>query len=399
LNTVRASRVIKTLQIVGDSKYGGATYLILEWCRYLQTAGCQVDVLTTDGVTARELSEIPGVNIIDSIYIPREISPLADVRALVQLLRLLRRRHYDVVHTYTATPGFVGRVAAFLAAVPVILHHQALWTVTDFSSAAQRLLYTPLEYVATLASTRGICVSNAAASHARSLHLAPQSRLVVIRNGIDPGPFTSEDARARLSVRRQFSIPNDDLLIGNVSRLAPQKDNQSLIRALVPLRSELGDRRFALLLVGEGPDRQLLEHLSMELGVSHQVYFAGFQEDVPRFLAALDVFINPSLWEGLSISLLEAMAAAKPIVTTNIEPNAELIEDEVTGLLVPPEAPDQLAQAVARFARDPALARRCAVAARHRVLRDFTIDRMLNETWDLYQCLLEDPQSAKAIRA
>ena len=120
--------------------------------------------------------------------------------------------------------------------------------------------------------------------------------------------------------------------------------------------------------------------------------FLGFCREIPAFLAGLDVFVSPSFREGLSISLLEAMAAARPIVTTSILPNAELIEHEVTGLLVPPRDPEQVAEAIARFAREPGLAQRCALAARQRVLDHYTLDRMFQETWDLYIGLLKEMQ-------
>jgi glycosyltransferase involved in cell wall biosynthesis len=145
---------------------------------------------------------------------------------------------------------------------------------------------------------------------------------------------------------------------------------------------------FTLLIAGDGPDKDELKKLIAEFNLAKEVRLVGFQTDIPAFLAAVDIFVSPSLWEGLSISLLEAMAAAKPIVTTSIAPNAELIEHEITGLLVPPRDPEQTARAIARFVEDPKLAHECEAAARQRLLKNYTIDRMFQETWDLYNnCL------------
>jgi glycosyltransferase involved in cell wall biosynthesis len=281
----------------------------------------------------------------------------------------------------------------------VILNHQAGWAVTEFSTFIQRLLYTPLEYLAGLCSTRIICVSHAVARQARPLQIAPLRKLVTICNGIDPGPFlmATQDSHVQ-AIREELGIPHGQILIGNTGRLAPQKDNGTLVRALVSLKSWLPDLSFALLIIGDGPDRSRLECLVQSLGLNSHVYFLGFRKDIVELLAALDVFVSPSLWEGLSISILEAMAAARPIITTSILANAELIEHEVTGLLVPPGDPELLARAIARFIREPDLAQRCAMTARKRVLEYYTIDRMFQETWDLYINLLNEKQPGRATR-
>jgi glycosyltransferase involved in cell wall biosynthesis len=378
----------RTLQIVGNSSYGGGGYLLIRWCKYLSERGWQVEVLATDPVVVDELEQVP-VRVVKSIYIPREIAPVKDMLAFVQLVSLLRREQYDVVHTYTATPGFLGRFAARLAGVPVVLHHQAGWTVTEFSSPFERILFTPLEYLATLASTKSICVSRAVARQARQLNIAPQRKLVTICNGIDPEPFViATTNNSGVDVRRELGITPECLLIGNIGRLAAQKDNATLIRSIAFLKAILPERSFLLVLAGDGSERVDLENLAHSSGVSEYVRFLGFYTNVPGLLAALDVFVSASLWEGLSISLLEAMASARPIVITNILPNAELIEHEVTGLLVPPKSPEQIAEAIARFARESDLAQCCAAAARQRVLDQYTLDRMFQETWDLYLDLL-----------
>ena len=376
---------MQTLQISGDSAYGGDTYLLLRWCRYLVERGCGVEVVTTDATTIDALREITGVRVIDSIYIPREISPRADIRAFFRLLALMRTRKYHVVHTYTATPGFLGRMAAWLLSTPVIVHHQISWNGGDFASLPKKILYRPLEALATLASTRSICVSHATVDQARKLHLVPLRKLATICNGIDPTEFLEADPSV---LRKELGISEHTLVIGNTARLRPQKDCQTLIRAIACLQLLLPERRYVLLLAGDGPDRLMLEDIVRSMDLSDKVRFLGFRSDMPDFLAGLDIFVSPSLWEGLSISLMEAMAAAKPIVTTAIPPNAELIEHEVTGLLVPPKSPEQLADEIARFAQDRAFSQRCANAARQRVLEHYTIDRMFQETWDLYVDLL-----------
>jgi len=354
-----------------------------------------VDVLSTDPTTIQKLREIPGVQVIDSIRIPRDIALIADLRAFFQLLSYLHKKQYEVIHTYTSTPGFLGRITARLTGTPVIVHHQTGWAV-EFASPLERMLYTPLLYLAALASTKAICVSHAIAQQARQFHVAPQHKLVTICNGIDPQPLISAAQNgAGSALRHELGIPAHYLLIGSTGRLAPSKENDTLIQAMVSLKSLIPNVPFVLLLAGDGPDRQKLEDLIHSLGLNERVRLLGFRRDIPAFLAGLDIFVIPSRWEGLSISLLEAMAAGRPIVTTSILPNAELIEHEVTGLLVPIRSPEQTAQAIARFVQEPELAQHCASAARQRVLERYTIDRMFEETWDLYIDLLKEKQPEK----
>jgi glycosyltransferase involved in cell wall biosynthesis len=373
---------MKVLQLVGDSKYGGATYLILEWCKYLIAHDCRVDVLSTDALTVESLHKIPKVKVIDDIYIPREINARADANALMKLLELFAREKYDVVHTYTATPGMLGRFAARLSGTPAIFHHQAAWTVNKTSSFFERLFYTPLEFLATMASTRGICVSHAVAEHAQDFCLAPRRKLVTIPNGIDPTPFLH--AADTDILRRELNLDSDTLIIGTTARLAPDKDFPTLLRAASLLCTQLKDKSFVVALIGDGPSRPEIEALAKEIGVDDLIRLLGFRNNVAQLLCSIDIFITTSLREGLSISLLEAMAAARPIVATSIPPNAELIEDEKTGLLVDVHSPEQVAHAIMRFVREPELAVHCGSSARELILRKYTLSRMFQQTWNLY---------------
>ena len=178
------------------------------------------------------------------------------------------------------------------------------------------------------------------------------------------------------SYRKEMGINDNHVLIGCTGRLVRQKDYASLIHAMTLIKNLSGDRTFVLLLAGDGPDREILEGLVRKLGLEQQVHFLGFVKEIPQFLTALDIYVLPSLWEGLSISLMEAMAAGKPIITTNILPNAELIKHQENGLLVNPQSPDQIAYAIKRFTEDHDLRRRCADAAQKKVMDDYTLERM-----------------------
>lgn len=379
----------KILQIMGDSEYGGATYLILLWCQYLLSRGCQVTVLTTNKFTVNKMNAIPGIRIINTILIPRKIKLFQDFKAFFQLFLHLRQQKYDVVHTYTATPSFLGRIVARFVGVPVIIHHQAGWVVTEYSTWMERIFFLPLEYLATMASTASICVSEAVTHQASQYKLAPLHKLVTIYNGINPLPIMDAvHKNLGANVRQELGITNECLLIGSSGRLAAQKDHYTLLRSISIFKTLFPEKPIMLVLAGDGPERAKLEEYAHSLDLSDEMRFLGFYENIPAFLAAVDIFVSCSLREGLSISLLEAMAATRPIIATSIPPNAELIQNEQSGLLVEPKSAEQIAMAIIRFIREPELARRCSVSAREIVIKQYSLDRMFQETWDLYLSLL-----------
>jgi glycosyltransferase involved in cell wall biosynthesis len=380
---------VKILQVLGNSKFGGDTYLLSEWCNFLLRRGCEVHVLSTDATARDELARVRSLVLLDGILIPRDVELVAQVKAAWQLFRLIARERFDVVHTHTSTPGVVGRIAAWLARTPVRLHTAHGWPVSEYSGFMARLVYGSIERFAGSLSTRVICVSHATQVRGLRYKLAPPQKLVTIRNGIDPTPFMTAHPDAAESLRRELGIAPTALLIGTTNRLAPQKDVKTLLRAVARLVELLGSREFVLLLAGEGSETPTLRQLCSSLDIERHVRFLGLRRDIPALLSALDVFVTTSLWEGLSVSVLEAMAAAKPIVATDIEANAEVIEHERTGLVVPVQSPQQVASAIARFAGDSSFAARCGADARRRLLESFTIDRMCAEEWQLYEKLLE----------
>jgi glycosyltransferase involved in cell wall biosynthesis len=215
--------------------------------------------------------------------------------------------------------------------------------------------------------------------------VASPEKIVAVPNGIARARLVV--ARTRDDVRRELGVGAGEVLLATVGRLAAQKGIGTLLRALPRLRERDVPVRVAL--VGEGPLRGDLERLVAAEGLGSIVSFLGFRRDVADIVDAADIVVAPSLWEGLSISVLEAMALGRPIVTTSIGSNVELVEDGVSGVLVPPDSPELLADAVERLARDPAGAAALGAAAKERYRRSFTEDAMKKALWEVYRPLLE----------
>lgn len=217
----------------------------------------------------------------------------------------------------------------------------------------------------------------------------PRRRQERIYYGLDPAPFhgaLEAGPEARGAARAELGIGPEEVVFTCVARFAPQKAHDVLLRAFAKARERRSDLR--LLLLGDDPfgdGRRRAEALAREIGVHGPVIFAGIRRDVPRLLAASDCFVMASLWEGLGLVFLEAMACELPVLATQVSAVPEVVIDGETGLLVPPADVDSLAEGLLALAADPERRRRLGQAGRARVEQHFGIDRMVDETLAVYR--------------
>jgi glycosyltransferase involved in cell wall biosynthesis len=224
----------------------------------------------------------------------------------------------------------------------------------------------------------------------------PLERQERIYYGLDPAPFEAARAEAsgrREALRAELGIGADDVVAICVARFAPQKAHDVLLEAFARARSRVGPS-LRLLLVGDDPfgdGRVEAEALAATLGLGDSVIFAGIRRDVPDLLAASDLFVMASLWEGLGLVFLEAMATELPVLATDVSAVPEVVVPDATGLLVPPSDPEALAAGLERLARDPDLRSSLGRSGADRVRTRFGIDRMVEETLQLYRRLARRP--------
>jgi glycosyltransferase involved in cell wall biosynthesis len=208
----------------------------------------------------------------------------------------------------------------------------------------------------------------------------PQSQVEVVHNGIDVGPLPN--AAERREVRAALGANDDAIVVGSVARLDPVKDLGSLLHAAAALR--VTGRSVVVALVGDGPERPALEQLAGSLGIAGNVRFLGHRDDARRWLAGWDLYVNCSVSEGVSLTILEAMAAALPVVATKVGGTPEVL-DHTSGVLVPARDPSALAAALATLTLDSARRSRLSGGARARVEASFTLDRMVRSYADIYR--------------
>jgi glycosyltransferase involved in cell wall biosynthesis len=317
----------------------------------------------------------------------RPISRRSDVLGgLVPFVRALRAERAAVYHAHLPAPlsGKYGLIAAVLSGVPAVVATAHLYTEVPAgirTELSQRL--------AAVCINRYIAVSNEVAMRLRARFRVPARKVQVIHNGIDPSRYCRlPDPRLRASLDAGTGRP----IALCVARLDRQKGHRHLVEAAAAVPDAV------FVLAGEGEERAALEGQVRALGLVDRFRFLGHRADVPDLLAACDVLILPSLFEGLPLSVLEAMAAGKPVVATAVGGTDEAVVHGETGLLVPPADPAALAAAIRAILTDPAMAERLGMAGRARVQREFSVARMTAEVSAVYESLLERRQSAGGAR-
>lgn len=369
---------IRVLHVIGSSKFGGAAAIILGLAHVAKREGWEVDILATDPVFQEKVREA-GFGLVTLNGINRAIRPLADLRGLWRLWRFLRAKRYTIVHTHTSKGGFLGRLAAKLAAVPVVIHTAHGFAIHEASPVTEKIAYVALERLASCWCDEIVCVSEFHRDWGSQLGLARDRKLVAVPNGIQRCLPTLAPAQ----VRESLGMAPETFAILCPSRLAPQKGIEDLLHAVLRFKGLLGGR-FHVYLAGEGPAQEEYKALSAQLGLNDLVTFLGFRDDIPNLLAAADLVVLPSIREGLSISLLEAMAASKTIIATSIGSNREVR----SALLVQPGNREELASAIVRVYQDRNLAAQLAQNAGLRFRQHYTEETMLQDYRRLYLRLL-----------
>src|SRR5581483_557945 len=330
---------------------------------------------------------------IEPRYIPalqREISPLVDGVAVARLLRLIRTFRPDILHTHTAKAGAVGRIAALLAgpARPkVVVHTFHGHVLRGYFGTAKTEAFRRLEQTLARSSDALIAVSPEVRDDLVRLGVAPASKIAVVRLGLDLEARVAAPAAARDELRAELGVRDGGFLVAWLGRMTEIKRIDLLLQAVARL-----DGGTELLLAGDGPLRPRMEQLAVELGISERVHFAGFRSHVGAVYAAADALALTSANEGTPVSVIEALAAGKPVVSTDVGGVRDVVADGKTGYLVPAGDVDGVADRLRGLAEDADLRRELGAAGRERVLPRYAVPRLVDDIDRLYRTLLEVEQ-------
>jgi glycosyltransferase involved in cell wall biosynthesis len=387
------SEPIKILRVIARLNMGGPALHVAYLTEGLRNRG--YDTTLVAGSLARGedsmafVADARAVEIVRIDELGREISPLRDLLATIRLARLIRKERPQILHTHTAKAGAVGRVAALLAGSrrpPIVVHTFHGHVLRGYFGPIGSLFFRLLERWLAAGTTALIAVSPQVRDDLVALGVAPRERFVVIRLGIELDERVARDQNGRAESRRYLGIPGDRFIVGWIGRMTAVKRTDDVLIAFKGLRDSGVDA--VLCMVGDGPDRLQLEERAHELGVARDTVFLGYQEDVAPYYAAFDALVLPSGNEGTPVSVIEALAAELPVVATRVGGVPDVVRDGEDGFLVEAGATDDLADRLARLARDPDLRARMGRHGRERVLPRYAVERLVNDVDELYRSLL-----------
>lgn len=355
---------MKILLIITRLDRGGSAEVVMQVGEGLSKKGYEVKIIT--GLTREphedfdDYTERTGIPVIVIPELRREINPLLDLRALLLLYRITKKENPAVVHTHTSKAGILGRWAAWLCGVKIIIHSTHGHIFYGYFGSLKTTIFLYMERLSAWITDRITTLSNLEIDDYQRLRLTRREKFVTIAYGIDTEKYRQSDA-LREEMRQILGITPQDFVIGWIGRLVPVKDCGTFLK-VASLVKDVPRMRF--LIVGDGPEREKMEAMAEGLGLN--VIFTGTRKDIYAIISAMDLLVLSSLNEGLGHVILQAMAGGKPVVATKVGGVPEVVKDGITGILVPPSNPQEMASAIMRIFRDPQMRRMMGEEGRKR---------------------------------
>jgi len=371
----------KLLLLITHLDSGGAQETVISLAQGLSSQGLGVTVAARpEGALAGRLDDT-GARFLAVNAMQRAVAPRADASAYRELRSLIRGGDYDVVHTHSSKAGVLGRTAARRAGVPAIVHTSHGLPINPDMRPAERRLLLAAERFAARRSDSIVAVSHATARELIDLRLARSDQITVIPSGVNVRQETRPGDRS--AARERLGLPASAPVAGWVGRHFDQKRPEQICAIARRVTGELDDAH--VVLVGDGPE---LEASRAACAGQGRIHVLGYRDDVDAIYEALDVMYLASAWEGLPRTILEAMAAGVPVVSTDVSGVSEVVREGETGFLVPTDQPEIAADRIIDLLLDRTLVKRLGVEARATITREYSTTFMIEATVKLYENLL-----------
>ncbi len=380
------ARKVRVLHIITRLDPGGPTSTTLETVARLDRSVYEVDLVTgrtsDPAGQAAEFIQSRGLRCVFLPDLVRPVSVYRDLVALFKLFDIIRKGHYDIVHTHCSKAGILGRWAARWAGVKTIIHTPHGHIFYGYFPAFITGMFILVERWTASVATRLIALTDRGIAEHLAHGIGRPEQWRAVPSGIDLDSLVKE-IPGRVECRRRIGADEKDMVFVTVTCLEPVKGNRILLEAMSELLGKVPAAR--LFIVGDGRERRVLEAQADRLGISSRVVFTGFQKSFVDYLIAADIFVLPSLNEGMGWSVLEAMVCEKPVVACRVGGIPDLVEDGIQGLLVPPGSAGELARALEHLALEPELRRRMAKSAWSRASQKFNVEAMVKKIEEVYK--------------
>lgn len=338
------------------------------------------------------LADTKGVAPVIYPRLGRELNLFGDIITLWSLYRLFRREKPDIVHTHTAKAGAVGRLAAWLAGVPVIVHTFHGHVLNGYFGSIKTGFFRWLERFLAKRTNAIIAVSEQCRNDLINYRISRPDHIRFIPLGLELNRFRQRDEAIRKSIRQEWGIPLEAFTVGVIARLVPIKRHVDLFHAIPTVLERYPDAYFAI--VGDGELRTELDALAKNLKIENRIVFTGFRVDQPSVYQALDLTALTSANEGLPVSIIESLASGTPVVATRVGGVPELIQDGVNGYLAEPGNPESIAQALLKAISNPEHTSVLGRKAQDETIKKYSIERLVGDMESLYDELCAEKVDA-----
>ena len=395
MNLPTGGQKCRILHIITRLIVGGAQENTLYTAQLLDNETFAVEVISgpqtgSEGSLIEE-GRSKGVRITILPSLVRQVNPWMDFKALWQMVGYLRKNQYSIVHTHSSKAGILGRIAAKLAGIPVIIHTVHGWSFHDHMPWVTRFAYIMLERICAHFTDALIVVTDRDEQKGLQAGIGKSSQYHKIRSAIPLKEFDPLRTDRQL-IRQELDIPMNSLVLGTVGRFSTQKNPIDWVYVAEKISQEIPDCRF--LMVGDGPLLPQVKALLLEKNLNNKFLLPGIQRNIPQMMAAMDVFLLTSLWEGLPRVIPQAMSMHLPVVATSVDGSTEIIMDGLNGYLCLPGNVNCLVDRCLKLLKDSELRQAISLKGHETAIENFDLSQMIAQIDDLYNSFLIKNQAS-----
>ncbi|EPV3841446.1 glycosyltransferase family 4 protein [Morganella morganii] len=324
-------------------------------------------------------------NGIECIFIPsltRNISFIKDVYSLFCLIKIFKKYQFDIVHTHSSKPGILGRIAARLCSIKFIIHTVHGFSFPIAKNKIQYFIYYFMEKIGSMCGTMLICLHENDKEIATKILKIPEKDIVILENGIDINKYKKVPSNEKNIIKKQYNLSESDTVIGMTGRLWPQKNPLLLMNACKDIIIE--NPKIHIVYAGDGDLRENIESFIEKNNLKDNIHLIGWSNNISEILNMFDIFVLPSIYEGMPLAILEAQSTSLPCIASNIPGNAHIIENGITGLLFNSNSQIDLKEKIITLLDNPLLQENISANSRDFILKKHNVDDRINKLCDIY---------------
>lgn len=393
-NDISTIKRVKLAHLIARMGTGGAEENTCYTIQGLDKAKYEIDLIVGDefGSQYERIFQKEKIKVIQISRFIGNLNFWYDINLFISLIKIFYRNRYDIVHTHGTKAGIIGRIAARITGVPIIIHGLHGSALDAFSSKWLNTLFLYLERLAGSFTDAHISVSTVLSQNYLKQKIGKPERYYTVRSGMELSSFFQDNKPNVETNRKELSIGADDFVLGNISRLELLKGHSLLLKAFKILMEQEKEknRRIILMIIGDGEEKENVHQDIKKLGLEKSVILKGYRNDIPNILAVIDLLVHTSFREGLPRVMVQAAAVGVPMVAFNVDGIPEIIRDGYNGFLVEPKNINQLVGKITIYLRKPELLKMHGDNSKKVVKNRWTIEGMVKGTDKIYSKLIEE---------